>query len=118
MEPMVCPSVPSDTAAFPSATGIETFKRQRIAHLLKDGRNVLPSSEGVKRAQSRGRALAFPRAKKPANRNELTQVIGIVVGDKQGFAKNCLSRAVRNSRKEICLRTHNQLLHRSQITGK
>src|SRR5258708_29019578 len=112
MEPMVCPRVPSDMAAFPSATGIETFKRQRIAHLLQGGQNVLPSSEGVKRVQSRGSALVFPSAKKSADRNELTQVIGVVIGDKQGFAKNCLSRAVRNSRKQVCPGTRNQLLHR------
>src|ERR1700726_1491467 len=35
MEPMVCPRVPAEIAAFPSATGIETFKRQRISHLLQ-----------------------------------------------------------------------------------
>src|ERR1700736_5470736 len=32
---MVDPSVPSAIAAFPSATGIETFKRHRIVHLSR-----------------------------------------------------------------------------------
>src|SRR3979490_3632301 len=60
----------------------------------------------------------LPRAEKPANKNNLAEVIGIVIGDKKNFAKNGLSRAVRNSGEKICLWIRRQLLHRRQVTGK
>src|SRR5690242_1431674 len=53
---MVCPSVPSHIAALPSATGIETFNRQRILHLLQGGPTLLPQSARVKQAKSGERA--------------------------------------------------------------
>src|ERR1700687_1279876 len=45
---MVDPRVPSHIAAFPSATGMETFKSTRTLHLHKSGQTVLPPAGGVK----------------------------------------------------------------------
>src|SRR3979409_2627399 len=60
----------------------------------------------------------LPRAEKPANKNNLAEVICIVIGDEKSFAKNGLSCAVRDSGEEINLWIRHQLLHRRQVPGK
>ena len=46
-----------------------------------------------------GELSRIPRAEQPANKNNLAEMVRIVIGDEKSFAKNCLSGAMRDSRK-------------------
>ena len=65
-----------------------------------------------------GRPLLLPDTEKFSNDNDLAQVIRVVVADKQSFTENRLSRAMGNSRQEICFGICEQPFHRRKIACK
>ena len=60
----------------------------------------------------------LPSADEAANDDDLAQVVGVVVRDEQGFAKNRLTCAVGNAREEVGLGIYDQLLHRCKVSGE
>ena len=59
-----------------------------------------------------------PDAKAPAERDDLADVIRVVVGDQQNLAQVRLTGAVRNGRVQIDLRAHREALQRRPIAAE
>src|SRR2546425_9656064 len=57
----------------------------------------------------------LPGSEEPAEDHQLSDVIGIVVGDEHCFSENGLTLAVRNGRKKVRVGIFDQGLHRSEV---
>src|SRR2546425_12398664 len=57
----------------------------------------------------------LPGSEEPAEDHQLSDVIGIVVGDEHCFSENGLTLAVRNWRKKVRVGIFDQGLHRSEV---
>src|SRR5580658_3971180 len=79
-----------------------------VCCLLPLYRLLRPGGEGC------GSAFA-PRTEHPPNQDELAQMVGVVVREKQRLAKYRLARAMRNRREQICLRISDEFRHRFQV---
>src|SRR5579872_4033066 len=58
----------------------------------------------------------FPGAEQATQENQLSNMVGIVIGDQQGFAQERLTLPVRNRSEKIVGRIHDDLRHFSQIS--
>src|SRR2546425_1024430 len=57
----------------------------------------------------------LPGSEEPAGDHQLSDVIGLVVGDEHCFAESGLTLAVRNGRKKVRVGIFDQGLHRSEV---
>ena len=56
-----------------------------------------------------------PGTEQSSHRDELAEVVRVVIGDKKGFTQNRLTLAVRNRLEQVSFRIGNQVLHRLKI---
>src|SRR4029077_9310472 len=61
-------------------------------------------------------SLLAPSPDQAAQQHKLAEVVGIVIGEEQGFAQDGLTGAVRDGRGKIRSGIHHKFLHLSQVT--
>ena len=65
---------------------------------------------------AKGRSPALgPVAQRPPDHDQLSQVVGVVIGDEQGFAEDRLSVPVGDAGEQVGGRIVHQFLHRLQV---
>src|SRR5262245_50164228 len=60
-------------------------------------------------------SIVGPGAEGTADNNQLSQMVGVVVGNEESLSQDGLSVALRNRREQVRGRVSDQILHRLQI---